>query len=536
MARAAMNGWRAAASTRSYAEVGPLLPATATPVPGGDRDRGLSSTGRPHPGDAPVHRHGTADRSSWSIALSEAALVTGIFLVPRALVLVAALMFVVHRRQWNQRVALLLTCVQVAVTLNYRIARAFPIFQGFGLSFTIVDVLTVAVVTAALVGSERGRRPWCGGVSERLRARYARHITLLTAGVAAYSVIPFLITWAYSSGDLAVAVRNLRSLWYVLAAVTFLSAVRRVPGLAAHILVAVNGASVGASVCQVAQALQLTQIAGFEDVELSLRADSLIRLGIIEEGFYPVLAAFAVASAALNVGSKAVRRSGIVALLALAAALIGSPGRGAIFASGISILVTVIVGAVYGRGSRSTAGSRSMVVAVGAVACVLASAAVITDSDDEREVFRSRAQQGLVAPSNAELSTRLRSWGAGIQFGLGAPIFGRGLGTRIEQIKLTHSLDSDYNFAGTPPDLFAKTGVIGLAGVTILLSAPARFVLRRQRRSHTGLALVVLPVSAALAVRAFSDQLVLAFQFPILFSILAALAMEVSLNSDACDD
>lgn len=451
----------------------------------------------------------------WHLMLGEVVLLGALVASPSFFMAAAVAVWLFYRGRRSGLEAWLLVLTQVGLTASYGSQRAMALFQIAGLSFTPVDIFALVAVAAGLVTAQSAFRDG---------SRLTKQLVSRMFALCIFMVIPMTVAWGLYPGTTAVALRNLRSFLYLVAVIAYAGAVLRNHLAGSRFVTAMNLAAAGAAVVQLGQALGLFQVIGFEERTFLLDPSELVRLSILPETLVPAFVAAAATSVMFLTGAP--RRSGLIAMPLLAASLVVSPGRGAIFASVFVITALLILSFRRGR-TRLTPGegrsSRALQVGIvggsAAIAIVLAISGLTTKQE---QVLRDRLVEGVAPWTTHDVVGRTNGWRAGLEMGLRSPLLGTGLGTRFPDLKVKHHLDSDFNFPGTLPNTFAKTGIIGLLLLGSLLALAWAEGWRAWRTRSTRTALVAGPIVLALLLRSLSDDVSQGFEFPIVLGVVFA--------------
>jgi len=438
----------------------------------------------------------------------------------------AAVVWYFYRRARGGIEAWLLVLTQVGLTASYGSQRAIALFQIAGLSFTPVDIFALGAVAAGILGA---------AATFRFGPRMCRQMIGRMAALCGFMVVPLAVAWAQHPETFGVAIRNMRSYVYLLVAIAYAAAVLRDHAAGSRFLTAMNVASAGASATQLGQALGLFRLVGFEERTFLLELEEQVRLLILPETLVPAFVAAAATSVIFLKGAP--RQSGAVAMPLIVAAMIASPGRGAIFASvmvmAVLVMLSLSAGVSVRTGVRLASRARQTAVAAACVTiALLVGVGALKGGQEQVLVLRQQFSEGIAPWTTKDVVGRTNAWRAGLEMGLRSPVFGAGLGTRFPDLMRKHRLDSDFNFPGTLPNVFAKTGVVGVVLLGLVLSLVWVHGWRMWRWSAPGPALVAGPIMLAILLRSLSDDISQGFQFPIVVGVaFAAVVSRTASNS-----
>lgn len=404
----------------------------------------------------------------------------------------ALVWFYTPRTDW--RSAFFLAFLQVGLTAGYRSQREMTVFTFGGLAFNPVDVFAAVALVLALAS-----------IDDMLRHRATRRIfwaLVILLAVLAGSVVK---TWAMGE-DLGQAVRNYRSYIYLFTGVGLASAV--IHGLPiAKVITTVNLAAAAAASALLAQAFGWVHVVGFEEQRLVLSFDVLSRLQIVDETLLPVLLGAGLTSALY--GKAEVRWTGTASTALLVGAVLTSPGRGAIF-SCIVVAGTVALLRLWlgkSRGGAFTPVLGAVVLAGMVLLVVQGSASFLRDEGQNIAVIRARTADALTPWESVDFSGRVVGWTKGWQVGRQQPVLGWGLGhTTPELVQEIGATDYYYNVPGTIPNLFIKTGAVGVLSLLAFVGLVGHAAAQPWRRRIVGPWLVGLPMVVAIVVRSLSDD------------------------------
>jgi hypothetical protein len=471
-------------------------------------------------GAAPAEAATRADRRVVLVPVLGEAVLLGAYLLRPTLYPAAAIALVVLYLAKVGRAGPFLALIQVGITAGYGSQRAMPNIPFAGFAFTATDMLALPLLVISLFGIPR---LIATPASRRLAAGLVVWVIVMLGGV--------LRTWQVGE-DVNLALRYLRPGLYLLVGLGFgLRVLKGTP--VANFVVALNLAAAGASLALLAHVLHFVTLIGFDTKELVLTEGYLVRVLIIDETLLPGLISVAVAS--LLFTSGATRTTGAIATPLLFAALLASPGRGAIFSSAVVVLVLLIASAVWRPVSGPRlAGSRLRNLAiVGGLSYLVLTGALgeLAGAGQDLNVVQGRVREGLLPWTSTGISTRREGWQAAYDLFIDAPVVGHGLGHTHREIAEKYDRDYFYNVPTTIGNVAAKGGLF------VLLPMLAYFVmlfangLSQWSRRWPGVELIAAPTLLALFVRSLSDDVLGPLGVGIVLDVVLAAVIATRLHA-----
>lgn len=455
------------------------------------------------------------------LAAGQAALLAAYLLQPTLYPLVAFALVVLYMLRLG-RAGSFLAFVQVVITAGYGSQREMPHLDLNGLAFTTSDLLALPLIVVSLIAAlSLVENP----ASRRLTFALLAWITVMFAGV--------LRTFQMAE-DMGLAVRNFRPYLYLLIGLGITLRILRGTPLG-QFVVAVNLAAAAACVALLAHVLHYVTLIGFDTKALIITSSYLERIQIIDETLIPGLVAVALASVLFTRGPT--RLTGGIATPLLLAALIASPGRGAIFASAVATGALFAMTLVW----RPVEGPRIIrrpvlnVAVVAFVSLLVLNGALsrLAGQGQDINVIQGRTAEALLPWSSHGLGSRVAGWKAADSLFETSPVLGHGLGHVHPELARDYDRDFMYNVPTTIGNVAGKVGLLGLIPMLIYFVMLSGAALKPWRGRRPGAELVAAPVLLALFMRSLSDDVMGSLGVGVLLSIALAGAVMANVNSRA---